>query len=89
MFTSPFTQSQQFVDAWNQLSAEHVARMEAMTAQYEEMRRLSIARMTEAVDESARLFKESIAYATTLSDEWRKIALEATKKAAQNASTKA
>ncbi|MBK6514581.1 MAG: hypothetical protein IPM79_32810 [Polyangiaceae bacterium] len=82
MFPGSFTQPQQFVDAWTKMTAEQVARFEQMTAQYEEMQQKAMERAFEAIDESARLMKESLSYATKLSDEWRKITVENGKKAA-------
>ncbi|NUP11250.1 MAG: hypothetical protein HOW73_34830 [Polyangiaceae bacterium] len=85
MFSGPFTQSQQFLDVWTKLTSEQIARFEQMTAQYEEAQQKALERACEAIDETARLMKESISYAAHLSDEWRKIAVEQGKKAAETA----
>lgn len=82
MFPGSFSQPQQFVDAWTKMTAEQLARFEQMTAQYEEMQQKAMERAFEAIDESARLMKESLTYATKLSEEWRKISVENGKKAA-------
>lgn len=89
MIGTPFVQPQQFMDAFLKASAEQVERMEQMTAQFEELQQKSLARAYEAIDESARLMKESIASAVKLSEEWRKITLDATKKAAAASAPKA
>ena len=85
MFNAPFTQPQQFLETWAQLTAEQMARIEQMTAQVEELQAKSLERAYEAIDESAKLMKESLAYAAKLSDEWRKITVEAGKRASANA----
>lgn len=89
MFGTPFVQPQQFVDAFAKMSAEQLERMEQMTAQFEEMQQKTLTRAYEAIDESARLMKESIASAVKLSEEWRKITVDATKKAAAASTPKA
>lgn len=89
MFGTPFVQPQQFMDAFAKMSAEQLERMEQMTAQFEEMQQKTLARAYEAIDESARLMKESIAYTVKLSEEWRKITVDATKKAAEASTAKA
>ena len=85
MFGGPFTQPQQFFDAWTKLSAEQIARFEQMTAQVEDLQQKAFVRACEAIDESARLMKESMTYSLKLQDEWRKITLEAGKKAGEAA----
>lgn len=77
------------MDAFAKMSAEQLERMEQMTAQFEEMQQKTLARAYEAIDESARLMKESIAYTVKLSEEWRKITVDATKKAAEASTAKA
>lgn len=60
MFTNPFSQSQQMLDAWSKMTQDQIA-----------------------------LMKETLAYATELSTEWRKITLDATKRAADAVTPKA
>jgi len=82
MFTNPFVQSQQFLDLWAKATQEQIARMDQMSEQLHKMQGQAVERTREAIDETARLMKESLAYSTQLSTEWRKISLDATKKAA-------
>lgn len=68
-------------DAWKKMLDEQTTRM---TGLYEEMAKTEAARMTqaaEAVDEMARLTKESFSYMAQLSGEWRKLTMEVAKKA--------
>ncbi len=89
MFGANFTQPQQFLEAWTKMSAEQMARIEKMTSEYEGLQEKALARAIEAIDESSRLFKESLTYAARLSDEWRKVTIEAGKKAAEATTPKA
>lgn len=82
MFTNPFLQSQQFLDLWVKSTQEQIARMDQMAEQLHKVQGQAVDRTREAIDESARLMKESLAYSVQLSSEWRKVTLEATKKTA-------
>jgi hypothetical protein len=74
VFTSPMMQSQQFVETWAKLSAEQLTRMAELTAQVGELQAKALERTCAAIDESARLMKESLAATTKLTEEWRTIA---------------
>jgi hypothetical protein len=63
--------------------------MDKMAEQVQSMQGQAVERTKEAIDETARLMKESVAYATALSNEWRKVSLEATKKATEMVTPKA
>jgi hypothetical protein len=89
MFTNGFVQPQQVLELWAQMGQEHVARMDQMAEQIQKAQAQAAERAAEAIDESARLMKETMTYATQLSAEWRKITLEATRKAAEMAAPKA
>lgn len=80
-----FVQPQQFLEMFSKASAAELARMEQMQKQFEDLQKQAITRTFEAIDESARLMKESLSYAVKLSEEWRKITIENTKKAAATA----
>jgi hypothetical protein len=91
MFTNPFVQSQQMFDSWSKMTQsffgeEHVARMdqmaEQMAAHTQRLQGEAVTRTRDAIDETARLMKESLTYATELSGQWHKITLDATKRAA-------
>ncbi len=82
-----FVQPQQWMEMFSKASAAELARMEQMQKQFEDMQKQAITRTFEAIDESARLMKESLSYAMKLSDEWRKITVENAKKAAVAAKT--
>jgi hypothetical protein len=74
VFTSPMMQSQQFVETWAKLSADQLTRMAELTAQVGELQAKALERTCAAIDESARLMKESLAATTKLTEEWRTIA---------------
>ena len=89
MFTNPFMQSQQMLDTWSKLTQEQIARMDQMAEQMFKLQGQAVTRTRDAIDETARLMKESLTYATELSGEWRKITLDATKRAADAVAPKA
>lgn len=89
MFTNPFLQSQQFLDLWVKSTQEQIARMDQMAEQLHKVQGQAVERTREAIDESARLMKETLNYSVQLQTEWRKITLDATKKAADIVTPKA
>lgn len=89
MFTNPFVQPQQMLEIWTKATQEQLARMDKMAEQVQSMQGQAVERTKEAIDETARIMKESVAYATALSNEWRKVSLEATKKATEMVTPKA
>jgi hypothetical protein len=86
MFFQPFTQSQQFFTAWQQMVRDHLVRVEALSSQIAEAEQQGYERAGEAVDEWAKLMKSSLDYAQKLNGEWRKQTIEATKQASTVAS---
>jgi len=89
MFANSFLQSQQVLDVWTKMTSEQIARMDQMADQLHKLNGQAVEKAREAIDETARLMKESISYATALSTEWRKITVDATKKAAEMVTPKA
>jgi hypothetical protein len=82
MFQSEILQSSKWLEMWSVSAAEHIARMEQMSAQLDRMQAEGLARAQAAVDEGARLLKETLRYNAELAAEWRKISADAMKKAA-------
>lgn len=68
--------------AWKKMMDEQIARMEAMYGEMARMQEQTLEQSKKAVDDMAKLTKDSINYFGQLSAEWRKLSLEATKKAA-------
>lgn len=89
MFQTPFVQSQQFMDAWIKMTQEQLARMEQMQESVQKLQGQAMERTREAIDESARLMKETLNYTTQLSEEWRKVTTDAVKKATESFTPKA
>jgi hypothetical protein len=83
MFWTPFAQPQQFSNVWAQAMKDHLARVEAWQKEMVRLEEQNYVRANEAIEESARLAKESLAYAQKLQAEWRKISLDAMKQAAE------
>ncbi|MBI2389371.1 MAG: hypothetical protein HYV09_07220 [Deltaproteobacteria bacterium] len=57
-----------------------LARVEAFYNQLAELETKALEQHKNAIEESARLSRESIAYGATLAAEWRKASLEATRR---------
>ena len=64
-----------------------LARVEAFYAQLAEAETKALEQSKTAIEESARLSRETLAYSQTLAAEWRKASLEATRNAFKMMST--
>src|SRR5262249_5732065 len=62
-------------DAWKKMLDDHLARVEALEEQTARAEAQAAERTREAIDEVARMSKETLAYAGQLSAEWRKLCL--------------
>jgi hypothetical protein len=62
--------------------ADGVARAESAFAEYGKLEEKMLEHAVTGIDEAARLSKESLAYGAALMTEWRKLTLEATRRAA-------
>lgn len=83
MFWTNFTQPQQFGDFWLKAMKDQVARVESMQKELEKLEQQSFERTNEALEESAKLARESFAYTQKVQAEWRKISLDAIKKSSE------
>jgi len=75
------TKTSQVRDAWKKMVDDQVARMELAYAEMARVQEQALAQNRQAVDEMAKLSRESLDYVGQLSAEWRKLTLEATKSA--------
>lgn len=73
---------QQIQGAWKKMADDQAARVEQLYAQAAKYEGQGVAQMTSAVDEMARLSKDTFGYFGQLSAEWRRLTLEAAKKTA-------
>lgn len=76
-------QGQQLKDAWNKLVTEQTDKVAAM---YDEMAKLETKGFEQtraALEETSKLFKSSLEYQMQLAAEWRKLTLDATRRAAE------
>lgn len=76
------SQVQQGFGMWKKAWEDHVSRVNAVVTEANKLEQKNVEQFTNAVDEVAKLTRENLAYATQLAAEWRKLSLEATKKAA-------
>ena len=66
---------------FGKMAEENTARLESMRGEWEKMQQKGIEQAHVAVDEYARLMKDSMNYATRLGAEWQKLALASSKQA--------
>jgi len=76
MFFDPFVQSQKALELWTKATQDQLARMAEMGKQIETLSAQQTELRRDAIDETARLMKASVDYATKLGGEWRKILVE-------------
>lgn len=76
MFFDAFVQSQKALELWTRLTQEQLVRMGEMAKQADVVGGQATVRTREAIDETARLMKASLDYATDLGTEWRRITLD-------------
>ena len=76
------TQAQHMGNVWAKAVEDQVARIEEGYAELAKLQTAGIEQACKNVDEATRLTKESFAYATELTNHWRKVVVEATKKTA-------
>lgn len=85
MFFTPFTTpSNPVADFWTKAWKDHLGRVDAMQKEMEKLESQGYERTLEALEESAKLTKESVAYFHKLNAEWRKVTLESVKKAGES-----
>lgn len=83
MSESNVSQVREAQDAWKKMMGEHVARVEQAFAQTARFQEQGLEQGRHAIDELAKLSKDSIQYYAQLSAEWQKLAIEATKRTAE------
>lgn len=84
MFFTPFTTpSNPVVDFWTKAWKDHLGRVDTMQKEMERLEAQTYERTLEALDESAKMTRESVAYFQKLNAEWRKVTLEGVKKAGE------
>ncbi len=71
---------QQWMGFWKKASDDQLQRMQTVGDEWTKMESKGFEQWTTAVDELAKLTKESLAYSAQLTNEWRKMWLEAVKK---------
>ena len=73
--------TQQGQDAWKKMLEDHIGRVEQLQAEIARVEAQSAERTREAIDEMARMSKETLSYVGQLTAEWRRLTLEATRNA--------
>jgi hypothetical protein len=83
----PFAQWGKAFETWQKLTGDSVARMTAIYAEMDRTDARRVQQMESAIDEVARLQKETLAYGAQLGVEFRKLSLEAMQSMSSLAST--
>lgn len=81
MAETTFPQVQQAMDAWKKLMDEQMTRMSASFEEVGKLSEKSLNQTMTGIDEMAKLMKDTFTYANNLSTEWRKMTVDATRKA--------
>jgi hypothetical protein len=69
-------------NAWKKMVDEQIARTELMYGEVARLQEQGLEQTRHAVDEMAKLTKDSVNYFAQLSAEWRKLTIDAAKKTA-------
>jgi hypothetical protein len=89
MSATETSQSQQFTNHWQRAVNEQIQRWDAFVAEVGKLETKGFEQACANADEAARLTKESAAYVSLLSAQWRKLAVDATRQAFEMFSAKA
>lgn len=76
------SQAQQFKDTWTKMVDDHVVRITGAWDEAAKMEAKGLEQAVSAVDELAKIQKETLNYFGNLTAEWRKLSLDATKRTA-------
>ena len=74
---------QQGMDAWRKTVEEQTARLGAMVEEIDLLQQKQVEQTTQALDEYSKLVRESFTYAAQLTAQWRRLALESSKRTAE------
>ena len=77
----PFAHMTKAFEQWQKMTEESFARAAAFYGEVDKLEAKGIERTTVAIDEVAVNFKETLAYGAQLGAEWRKLSMDAMKKA--------
>ena len=77
-----FAQMGKAWETWMKLADDSLARFRDMAKEAEKLEAKNVERANAAIEEAAKLQKETVAYAAELGAQWRKISLEAFQDAA-------
>ena len=69
--------------AWKKMVDDHLARVELACAEVGRLQDQALAQNHKAIDDMAKLSRDSVEYAGQLAAEWRKLTLDATRKTAE------
>lgn len=76
MFASLFSHTQQMTDRWAQATREQLDKLDGWAEDATHARAEAISRADTAIDDAAKLAKETLARAHELPTEWRKLWVE-------------
>jgi hypothetical protein len=74
-------QGKEMFTNWKKMMDDGMGRLKDTWAEMDRMQRQNMEQAHTAIDEFARMMKDSVSYSTKLTDEWRKVAMETTERA--------
>jgi hypothetical protein len=77
------SQVQQVVGLWQKSWSDHVARVASLYEEVGKVEAKQVEQVTTAVDEMAKLTRETMSYAAQLAAEWRRLSLDATRRSTE------
>ena len=77
----PFAGMTKAFEQWQKMTEESIARATAFYGEVDKLEAKGVERTTVAIDEVAVNFKETLAYGAQLGAEWRRLSMDAVKKA--------
>jgi hypothetical protein len=83
MKLDPFAQLSKAFEAWQKFAEDSFSRTQAFYAEVDKLEAKNAERAESAVQEMARLTKETLAYGAQMGSEWRKLSLESMQRASE------
>ena len=80
------SQTQQLKDTFRNAESDHAERVDSVFAEMAKLEEKGLEQAAAQFDEAARLTKASLAYASELTAQWRKLWVDAAKRTAQRVS---
>ena len=78
---SKIPQAEDVMNAWRKMMDEQTTRLQSLTQEMSRVEKQGVAQAQTAIDEWARMLKDSLNTVSQINAEWRTLAMESTRKA--------